>query len=125
MKRTIPLSVIKSNAVHRPEGYYEDVIAHGRVVGGTTLELDEVEYQKLCRKYRPQMPSFYEMTHNFVGAMTEWVQAGFPVVSNDQFTDRLEACEQCQFWLGNRCSKCGCFKLKMWLKTEICPIGKW
>ena len=39
---------------------------------------------------------------------------------------RLDICRVCDKWTGGTCSICGCFTaLKVRLKTEACPIGKW
>jgi hypothetical protein len=39
---------------------------------------------------------------------------------------RLAICKGCEHWDGNRCRKCGCFTaLKVRLKSESCPVGKW
>lgn len=39
---------------------------------------------------------------------------------------RLQICRECDQWDGSRCRKCGCFTaLKVRLKGEACPIGKW
>lgn len=120
----IPLSHIQDMARHRPPGYYEDVLSRGRVVG-SDLVIQDDQYQKLCRKYRPSMPKFSELANNFIASVSGWVSAGFPVVDNDTYTQRYETCLKCRFWAGTRCSKCGCFQVKMWLETERCPIGEW
>jgi len=124
----IPLQHIKDMAKHRPPGYEEDVLSHG-VVSDDQLDIPDATYQVLCRKYRPVMPSWTEMLTNFTGSMAGWVRAGFPVVSNDEFTNRLETCMGCENWDRSgafpRCSKCGCTQLKLWLKTEKCPIAAW
>jgi len=45
--------------------------------------------------------------------------------------DRLEICKVCPALssdskLGLKCSRCGCFiRLKIAVKTQYCPIGKW
>ena len=39
---------------------------------------------------------------------------------------RLTICKGCEHWDGKRCGKCGCFTaLKVRLKSESCPVGKW
>ena len=124
----ISLHHIHDMARHRPPGYEQDVLSHG-TISGDQLHLPEGAYAILCRKYRPSMPPFGEMIENFTESMKGWVAAGFPVVSNDTFTDRLDTCRKCEFWVaspfGNRCSRCGCTQIKLWLKTEKCPVGKW
>ena len=44
--------------------------------------------------------------------------------------DRFDICKECPSLaaskLGLKCSKCGCFiSLKIAVKSQYCPIGKW
>lgn len=78
-------------------------------------------------------PTFEEMRENFRGAVLRWSAAGFPVVSESEYRLRTQACEGCEFWDGKarfglgKCKApgCGCTKLKRFLATEKCPLGKW
>ena len=49
----IKLESLKQMSLHRPEGYYEDVINHG-IVEDNFLEITQEDYGKLLEKYRPQ-----------------------------------------------------------------------
>jgi len=78
-------------------------------------------------------PSISQMISNFTSAMANWAKGGFKIVSQEEFTRRLEICRKCDAWneqarggLG-KCNhvKCGCTKLKHWLETSKCPDGKW
>jgi hypothetical protein len=45
---------------------------------------------------------------------------------SDMSRRRLDICRACDKWNGSTCSICGCFTaLKVRLKAEACPIGKW
>lgn len=88
------------------------------------------------RQMTPDMleePSLLELARNFTAALTKWVKAGAPVVSEEVYRERYAICEACEYWkpearLGlGKCGArgCGCTKLKLWLSTEHCPIGKW
>ena len=91
---------------------------------------------KMERQITPDMleePSLLELAKNFTTALTRWVKAGAPVVNEEVYRERISICETCEYWkpearmgLG-KCSApgCGCTKLKLWLKTERCPLGKW
>ncbi len=78
-------------------------------------------------------PSPLELVSNFSTAMTVWVKAGAPVVSEEVYRERAAICDGCEYWqpearLGlGKCSApgCGCTKLKRWLATESCPLRKW
>lgn len=50
----ILLKAIKANAVNRPDGYYEDCIAHG-IVEGEFLTITTEGYNELLKKYRVKM----------------------------------------------------------------------
>lgn len=60
-------------------------------------------------------------------AVAKWVLAGLPVVSDDVHFVRSSHCAVCPFWnaTAQRCDKCGCYGVKLWLATEVCPIGHW
>ncbi|HSI82852.1 MAG: hypothetical protein ACAI35_24475 [Candidatus Methylacidiphilales bacterium] len=82
---------------------------------------------------QPAEPTLGELATRFTTAVSAWVTAGMPVVSETEYQTRAAACTTCPLWdpaarLGlGRCnhSGCGCTKLKRWLATEKCPAGKW
>jgi hypothetical protein len=78
-------------------------------------------------------PSTFEMAVNLSSAMRRWAASGLKTVSEQEYEARSAVCSACAFWdasarmgLG-KCNApgCGCTKLKLWLATEKCPIGKW
>ncbi len=78
-------------------------------------------------------PTAAELAANFTRALARWLAAGLPITSEAEHAGRLAACRECPLWDAaalagtGRCKhpKCGCSKLKHWLKTERCPAGKW
>lgn len=78
-------------------------------------------------------PTVADLATNFAGATLRWLAEGAPVVSEASYTLRAAACSGCEMWDENarfglgRCNApgCGCTKLKRWLATEKCPLGKW
>lgn len=66
-----------------------------------------------------------EMAKSFVSSMGRWAKSGFSVADKEAYEARKEICTACEFFTGTRCSKCGCFTAKLWLKTEKCLLGKW
>ena len=71
------------------------------------------------------------MLENFAGSVAEWAKAGAPLVTEEQFKERAEICQKCEFFdaqaFGHRgkCTKCGCSTYKLFLSTSRCPIDKW
>lgn len=133
------LDQLREKAAMRPPGYMEDVLALA-TVEGESIALDKDAYEVLTAKYRgisavlpPKEPTASELAANFGSALAKWSVAGFPVVSREIYEARASACAPCEFWnatarLGlGKCThkKCGCTKMKRWLVTEKCPLGKW
>jgi hypothetical protein len=133
------LDQLREKAAIRPPGYFEDVLALA-TVQGEVITLEQEAYEKLTAKYRgsgaaprPQEPTATELAANFSSALARWSAAGFPVVSREIYDDRAAICAPCEFWDGaarlglGKCrhKKCGCTKMKRWLATEKCPLGKW
>jgi hypothetical protein len=78
-------------------------------------------------------PRMADLVSNFTGAISEWILAGFPIVTRELALERAETCRACPFWdakarLGlGKCGspKCGCTKIKVWLATSKCPEARW
>ncbi len=99
--------------------------------------------------YRPEFgPAIVEMSRNIfgggdspggrpsAGAMAaslarsfwDWAVSGFSAAPHEAQRERLNACIACPEWDSGarRCRICGCFTdVKVRLRTERCPIGKW
>ena len=133
------LSQLREKAAIRPPAYFDDVLLLA-TVEGEVVSLREEDHRLLVEKYRgvqvakpPEEPSPVELAANFATAVTKWVEAGFPVVSAEVFRRRSLACDSCEYWDGaarfglGKCThkKCGCTRMKRWLATEKCPLGKW
>lgn len=79
----------------------------------------------------PPLPGFLEITTNFASAMAKWAAAGFPVVDEATFRERMATCEGCDAWRPSdgRCSLCGCYcggrTGKANLSSSECPKGLW
>lgn len=56
VKTKFSLNAIRKNIPYRPEGYYEDVISRGTVVGDY-LELDQKDAFELINKYHEKSPA--------------------------------------------------------------------
>lgn len=121
----IPISKLQEKAEVRPIGYLEDCMDAGNVCGDT-LVLDDSAWRKLCKKYRKPLPGMKAILANFGMAMLEWLDAGFPVTSREQFDQRHSICQSCDEWTGTRCAMCGCcIEFKPWIRTAKCPLNLW
>jgi hypothetical protein len=70
-------------------------------------------------------PSLFDLARQGVAAAWRWSKAGFALVDDDTLRLRKVTCDTCDQWTGLTCRKCGCTRLKVWLATERCPVGKW
>ena len=128
----IPLSELRDRARFRPPGYLEDVTSQGTIIGDT-IDIPDDRLAALRLKYNLPLPNPLELASNFGRAMASWIASGFPIVSEAEYRARLGpgGCADCPHWhpgqlLGlGRCDRCQCTRLKHWLRTEKCPVGKW
>jgi hypothetical protein len=75
---------------------------------------------------QPQMPSIPQMAMSLVKDGARWIKGGMRLVEDEVAAERLNICNSCEFYVGSRCSKCGCqMRVKTTLATSSCPIGKW
>lgn len=86
-------------------------------------QLEQIENNK-------NMPSLSQMGKNLLKTASDvakGVVAGQNVTEDSEIAkERLAICEKCEFYINNRCSKCGCYMaVKTHLKAANCPIGKW
>jgi hypothetical protein len=72
-----------------------------------------------------------DMMSTFARAAYFWAKSGFACVTDEQHAERKATCSACPYWQGEsyfgygKCSKCGCSALKLFWKSEKCPIDKW
>ena len=72
-----------------------------------------------------RMPSRRRMARN-LGQTIKDVVSDPRLVSENQRKERLDICVKCEFFVGSRCSKCGCFMAtKTKFRSSKCPINKW
>ena len=124
----------------------DEFVAHWTACGGTegSLRLAEENAQRIAERQKENQaqldslqqpeenqlktPTLAEMTQSFAKSMSGWAKAGFALASDEEKDKRLGICKSCDYWKEGkygRCLKCGCSGLKLWLKHEKCPIGKW
>ena len=69
-------------------------------------------------------PSLFKMLTNFAKASIEYVAAGMPSVSEEEYKERLEQCHSCPNLLEEtkQCGLCGCYvENKASWQTAKCP----
>ena len=78
-------------------------------------------------------PTALQMAGTAAKAAVDWIAGGMKVVDEATWQQRIAICAGCELWdaearfgLG-KCQhpQCGCTKVKQWLATEKCPLGKW
>ncbi len=75
----------------------------------------------------------YERIINFLFALLIWAKGGFKFPDTEILHTRISICisTPCEKWNKKAyfgfggCNKCGCSKLKLYLKTSECPLKKW
>ncbi len=75
-------------------------------------------------------PTLFQKAKNLAGAAKRIGQAAARgqkiAVSKEEADRRMAICQECEFFIGKSCMKCGCvIKFKARLETEHCPIAKW
>jgi hypothetical protein len=78
-------------------------------------------------------PTALQMAETAAIAAAQWIAGGMEVADETTRMQRQIICSTCELWdaaarfgLG-KCKHphCGCTKVKQWLATEKCPLGKW
>lgn len=71
-------------------------------------------------------PSLLTQGWNFATALTDYVKSGMQNTSPEDFAERMQICDGCEWRSNDRCMKCGCFigQKAGWASAD-CPIGKW
>lgn len=77
------------------------------------------------------IPPLAKRAVKFAKAMVNWASSGFPTRSKEEVEKIMDICEGCEFFNGEgspfkiACKKCGCSSLALYVKTKVCPAGKW
>lgn len=125
------LSDLQAVAGERPPGYVAAVVSAG-TAEGDWLEIAEEKLLEVQHAFGVEPtagPTIWEIALNFTASMARWAADGFPTVTAGEYQSRALTCAACvhykplRAWHG--CALCGCSHLKLHLKTERCPAGKW
>ena len=79
---------------------------------------------------RKKLPTLLQMAKNFTKDLAANLKDGFPIVTQEQYEERLETCRTCDDYLeeARRCGKCGCYlEYKARMRASTCPMTptKW
>lgn len=87
---------------------------------------------ELCGDSTPiNQLTFLQRVAKFSSSAVHWVASGFKVVTAEQYQQRLNTCNSCDRWHGEKyfglgqCGSCGCTGVKLFAATEECPMKKW
>jgi hypothetical protein len=95
------------------------------------------EQPEICFETRSENElTLPEKAVNFANAMKDWVKGGMPVSNHEEYERRRGICRTCPAFRAEKrnkilglvsvaCGKCGCTRLKLFLGTSVCPLGKW
>ena len=96
-----------------------------------TISFVDPKTPKLGQSQDPP-PSFPQQLLGLAATSLDWAKSGFKVASDEQFKERMDFCNSCEFFdkeafMGaGKCNKCGCRMLsKARMATSFCPINKW
>tara|TARA_R110002020_G_scaffold321254_3_gene537179 strand:- start:256 stop:588 length:333 start_codon:yes stop_codon:yes gene_type:complete len=71
-----------------------------------------------------EAPSLFQMLKSFTKEAAKFIKAGTPMVSEEDYAERLDACVACEHVQKKhmRCGLCGCvLQFKARMKTTVCP----
>jgi hypothetical protein len=131
----LPFDRLAAACGTRPPEFCERVKACGRI-NGDRFEITSVEWNMIAADYigaAQHEPTANELAANFGRAVSRWLVAGMPVSDEATYMRRSSVCDNCTYWDGGarlglgtcKAPGCGCTRLKRWLATERCPLGKW
>ena len=71
-----------------------------------------------------ETPTLFQMIKSFTKDTAKFVKNGAPIISKDDYAERLDACMGCEHVnkKSMRCGLCGCMlQMKARMKTAECP----
>ena len=79
---------------------------------------------------KKKLPTLFQMAKNFTKDLVNNLKEGMPIVTQEQYEERLETCRKCDDYLEEtrRCGKCGCYlEYKARFRQSTCPMTptKW
>lgn len=92
----------------------------------TMQDVIKMAYARPQERPPSEMPSVPQMARNLARDGIKWILSGMEMASSEVVAQRLSLCKACEFYIGERCSRCGCqMRVKTTLATSSCPVGKW
>lgn len=99
-----------------------------------STNLTPEKYQEIKTKLDTEnidnFPPLFKQARNLIKQIwTSGIEAtkGKPLISSAEKAEaRMNICKDCEFFTGERCSKCGCFMtVKVNVDAASCPLNKW
>jgi len=101
-------------------------------------DIDSLDFKCPLNKniIKPELPSLKQQATNLKNSIIktgkDYINNKRLKVTSDEYEDRKQICFNCDLYREGknntigRCAKCGCYlKLKIYFKSESCPINKW
>jgi hypothetical protein len=98
------------------------------------INLTPEQYQAIKTKLDTEnidnFPPLFKQARNLIKQIwTSGIEAtkGKPLISSAEKVEaRMNICKACEFFTGERCTKCGCFMTaKVNIDAASCPLNKW
>ena len=71
-------------------------------------------------------PNIIKKATNFAKAVKKHAEDGFKDVKLEEYIERLDICNGCDYQKDGECIECGCIlSKKAWWRSEDCPKDKW
>jgi hypothetical protein len=86
---------------------------------------------KVAEEYKNiSIPSVFGMAKNLLDTAKEVAKykkkTGRTLVSSEIQKERMDICNACNYYVNNKCKKCGCqLKVKTQFAGAKCPLNKW
>lgn len=120
----IHLNAIMVKAEHRPRGYVNDCLTHGKV-DGPWIEFDDEAWRFLCRKYRVLDLTRADLDENYAEATKPAAARGFEILPEEGYRARRRICDQCEHSKAEECAVCGTNPVRLYWRHARCPHVKW
>jgi hypothetical protein len=113
-----------------PEQKFHGVEGAGYLEDRPAAKVEISPASPCCGGAAPEVKelTYAEAAQEFVRDMKAWRAAGYPMVTDAQYTGRVDICKTCPggFYRWFQCRACKCFIFsKAKLATTFCPGGYW
>lgn len=121
----------KGDYIHKLPYQLDNFVADNMASHKYLQEIIETSERSCLINAQPMgMPSIPQMASNLGGDIAKNIKHALSgeslLVDENVAAERFNICKSCDFFIENRCSKCGCFmEAKSKFTVSSCPVGKW